>query len=148
MVIYSENILPDVNPRLLSRFHTMFDATRGSRTFDKIYSSTFSFFFFLFREWNHGDIQKLIKKESKHRKFIVRKNDSYICYQKFHDRILSPYTSNSKIGSLRNSGERNVGIKSRYRSELLRLIYAEPPPLSATAWNRRGLRRFDGLDAC
>lgn len=108
----------------------------------------FPFFFFLFREWNHGDIQKLIKKESKHRKFIVRKNDSYICYQKFHDRILSPYTSNSKIGSLRNSGERNVGIKSRYRSELLRLIYAEPPPLSATAWNRRGLRRFDGLDAC
>ena len=108
----------------------------------------FPFFFFFFREWNHGDIQKLIKKESKHRKFIVRKNDSYICYQKFHDRILSPYTSNSKIGSLRNSGERNVGIKSRYRSELLRLIYAEPPPLSATAWNRRGLRRFDGLDAC
>lgn len=42
----------------------------------------------------------------------------------------------------------SVGIKSRYRSELLRLIYAEPPPLSATAWNRRGLRRFDGLDAC
>lgn len=129
MVIYSENILPDVNPRLLSRFH----ATRGSNVC-KIYSSTFSSFFSCStKSWNHGNIQKLIKKNRSVENSPYEKTTRIfaICHQKFHDRILSLFlflrTSNSEIGSLRNRGERNVGIKSRYQSELLRLIYAEPP---------------------
>lgn len=128
MVIYSENILPDVNPRLLSRFHAMFNATRGSNVC-KIYSSIFSSFFsYSTKSWNHGNIQKLIKKNRSVENSPYEKTIRIfaVCHQKFHDRILSLFlflrTSNSEIGSLRN-----VGIKSRYQSELLRLIYAEPP---------------------
>lgn len=122
--------MPDVNPRLLSRFHAMFNATRGSNVC-KIYSSIFSSFFsYSTKSWNHGNIQKLIKKKSKYHRMRTTRIFA-VCHQKFHDRILSLFlflrTSNSEIGSLRNRGERNVGIKSRYQSELLRLIYAEPP---------------------
>lgn len=88
--------------------------------------------FFLFHEimelWQHPKIDKKKIEVSPYEKTT---RIFAVCHQKFHDRILSLFlflrTSNSEIGSLRNRGERNVGIKSRYQSELLRLIYAEPP---------------------
>lgn len=88
--------------------------------------------FFLFHEimesWQHPKIDKKKIEVSPYEKTT---RIFAVCHQKFHDRILSLFlflrTSNSEIGSLRNRGERNVEIKSRYQSELLRLIYAEPP---------------------
>lgn len=83
--------------------------------------------FFLFHEimesWQHPKIDKKKIEVSPYEKTT---RIFAVCHQKFHDRILPLFlflrTSNSEIGSLRN-----VGIKSRYQSELLRLIYAEPP---------------------
>lgn len=91
--------------------------------------------FFLFHEimesWQHPKIDKKKNRSVENSPYEKTTRIFAVCHQKFHDRILSLFlflrTSNSEIGSLRNRGERNVEIKSRYQSELLRLIYAEPP---------------------
>lgn len=107
--------------RVSTRCSTRFE----DRTFVKFIPLFLLFFLFheIMESWQHPKIDKKKIEVSPYEKTT---RIFAVCHQKFHDRILPLFlflrTSNSEIGSLRN-----VGIKSRYQSELLRLIYAEPP---------------------
>lgn len=99
-----------------------------NRTFVKFIPLFLLFFLFheIMESWQHPKIDKKKNRSVENSPYEKTTRIFAVCHQKFHDRILSLFlflrTSNSEIGSLRN-----VGIKSRYQSELLRLIYAEPP---------------------